>query len=35
VIILQDRDNDDAPRTNDSWSGFFGRNDWNDNSHRW
>jgi hypothetical protein len=35
VIILQDRDADNAPSHNDSWGGFFGRNDWNDNSHRW
>jgi hypothetical protein len=33
VIILQDQD--DAPRNNDGWGGFFGRNDWNDNGRRW
>jgi hypothetical protein len=30
----QDQD-DNTPRHNESWGGFFGRNDWNDNSHRW
>ncbi len=35
VIILQDQDDADAPRHNDNWGGFFGRNDWNDNGHRW